>query len=156
MSQAQLAVSTTQWAMSRELELMTTIIRTADALKRHFQALIDHEQLTLPQFNVLRILRRAGPDGLPTLTIRDRMVERAPAITRLVDKLVDRGLVVRQRDAEDRRVVYCRVTEPGMELLERLDPVLDEDGPRALAALNGREQHTVLRALERLLDTLES
>jgi DNA-binding MarR family transcriptional regulator len=110
--------------LTREQRFFTAILRAAEASKRYFSTLVEPEGLSLSQFNVLRILQDAGPDGLPTLGIRDRMVERAPAITRLVDRLVEWGLVERQRDPEDRRIVHCRLTVDGEAVLARLDPVL--------------------------------
>lgn len=144
-----------RFARTREQEFVTAVLRAADALRRHFTSLIEDEGLTLAQFNVLRILRRAGAQGLPTLTIRDRMVERAPAITRLVDRLAARGWVDRQRDPDDRRVVHCRITEDGLAVLERLDPVIDVAGPEALAVLAPDVQHDTTQALQALARSLE-
>jgi DNA-binding MarR family transcriptional regulator len=109
------------------------ILRAADVLRRRGAALLEPYGITLQQFNVLRILRGARPDGLCTLTIADRMLEQAPGITRLVDRLEAKGLVVRVRSGEDRRQVWCRITPAGLRLLARLDgPVADLD--RALVA----------------------
>lgn len=144
-----------RFARTREQELVTTVLRAADTLRRHFSTLIEHEGLTLAQFNVLRILRRAGPDGLPTLTIRDRMVERAPAITRLVDRLVARGWVDRQRDPDDRRVVHCHLTDEGRAVLERLDPLIDVAGPEALSVLAPDRQSDLIEALQTLVESID-
>jgi MarR family transcriptional regulator, organic hydroperoxide resistance regulator len=144
-----------RFVRTREQELITVVMRAADALRRYFAALIEGEGLTLAQFNVLRILRRAGPDGLPTLCIRDRMVERAPAITRLVDRLVARGWVSRRRDPEDRRVVHCRITDDGLAVLERLDPIVDAAVPEALAGLPADRQSDIVEGLRTLLVTVD-
>lgn len=149
------APSPTRFARTREQEFVTMVLRAADALRRYFTTLIEGEGLTLAQFNVLRILRRAGPEGLPTLAIRDRMVERAPAITRLVDRLVARGWVSRRRDADDRRIVHCRITDDGLAVLDRLDPVIDVAGPEALAALAGDDQCAIIESLQVLVRSLD-
>jgi DNA-binding MarR family transcriptional regulator len=75
------------------------ILRAADQLRRHYAHLLAPHDLTLQQYNVLRILRGGGPAGLSTLTIADRMIEQAPGITRLLGRLVRKGLVTRQRGA---------------------------------------------------------
>src|SRR5205823_12001244 len=82
--------------------------------------------LTGPQYNVLRILRGHGGDGVPCHEIGGQTVARTPDVTRLVDRLEAAGLAERARTAADRRVVLVRITPAGRELLARLDqPVLD-------------------------------
>jgi len=113
---------------SKGHEALLSLLRTADVAKHRFTALFDEEGVTFQQYNVLRILRDAGPHGLPTLEIGDRMIERTPGVTRIVDRLVAKGWVGRERFADDRRKVWCRVTEEGHALLERLDgPVAAAD-----------------------------
>jgi DNA-binding MarR family transcriptional regulator len=109
------------------------ILRAADVLRRRGTALLEPYGITVQQFNVLRILRGARPEGLCTLTITKRMIEQTPGITRLIDRLVAKHLVVRERSEEDRRQVWCRITPEGLRLLARLDrPVADLD--RAVVA----------------------
>jgi len=74
---------------------------------------------------VLRILRGAVPEGLPTLDIVERMIEPSPAITRLLDKLESKRIVRRTRRPEDRRQVLCSVTPAGLDLLAKLDQPMD-------------------------------
>ena len=88
---------------SLSLEGSLGLLRTADVIRRYFDSVVEPQGLTLQQYNVLRILRGAGPDGLPTLEVADRMVERAPGITRMLDRLMAKGLVVRERSTRDRR-----------------------------------------------------
>ncbi len=76
--------------------------------------------LTMPQFNILRILRGAG-DKMAVNTIKDRMVEKSPNTTRLMDKLIDKGLISRERCDKDRRVVYVKITDKGLKLLANID-----------------------------------
>jgi DNA-binding MarR family transcriptional regulator len=104
------------------------ILRAADLLRRRGAALLEPYGITVQQFNVLRILRGARPEGLCTLTIAQRMVEQTPGITRLIDRLEAKRLVKRERSDKDRRQVWCRITPEGLRLLARLDqPVADLD-----------------------------
>lgn len=107
-------------------EALLSLLRTADAAKRRFAALFSGAGVTFQQYNVLRILRGAAPEGLPTLDIGERMIERTPGVTRIVDRLERKGWVSRTRDSGDRRRVYCRITPPGLDLLESLDDPVNE------------------------------
>jgi DNA-binding MarR family transcriptional regulator len=102
--------------------------------------------LTPNQYNVLRILRGAGAEGLPSGEIVSRMVTRDPDVTRLVDRLVDRRLARRGRTASDRRVVRVTITPAGLELLATLDPAVAE-APRRLLGPVGRRRLAALRDL---------
>ena len=107
-------------------EAVVSILRTADVLRRRFGALVEEQGITLQEYNVLRILRGARGEPLPTLEIRERMIERTPGITRFVTRLEERGLIHRERCTEDRRKVHCTITDEGLALLERLDAPMDE------------------------------
>jgi len=109
---------------SAHQEAVVALIRTADVLRRAVGDVVEPHGITAQQYNVLRILRGAGADGLPTLEIAERMIEQTPGITRLLDRLEQKELVTRQRSSSDRRCVYCRITEAGLELLCRLDAPL--------------------------------
>src|SRR5207248_7233887 len=114
---------------SREQEATLGLLRTADAMKRSLAQVIEPHGITPQQYNVLRILRGAGPDGLPTLTIGERMIEQTPGVTRLVDRLERKGLVARTPCPKDRRRVFCKIITKGLELLQALDePVNRRDG----------------------------
>lgn len=104
-----------------EEEVFLNVLRTADALLQPEAALLRTHDLSFAQFNVLRILRGAGADGASCGDIADRMVNRDPDVTRLLDRLDERGLVRRFRDARDRRVVVAAITEAGRALLAPLD-----------------------------------
>ncbi|MCC6929835.1 MAG: winged helix DNA-binding protein [Gemmatimonadaceae bacterium] len=108
---------------SKRQEVFLALLRTAAVVKRPVAKVVEAHDLSLAQYNVLRILRGAGDEGLPTLTIRERMIEEAAGITRLIDKLEASGLVRRERGASsDRRQVFCRITEAGLKVLVELDP----------------------------------
>lgn len=131
------------------------LLRTADVLRRHFEAVYEPYGITGQQYNVLRILRGARPESLPTMEIAERMIERTPGITRLVDRLEEKGLVTRERCAEDRRCVLCTVTAAGLELLEELDEPVDEADDAALAMLSREEAERLIALLDRVREGRE-
>lgn len=109
-----------------EQEACLNLARTQDFIMQQFHHLFGEYGISSPQYNVLRILRGVGGDGLPSLEIGARTITRTPDITRLVDRLEEAGLVERSRTSQDRRLVLVRLTAKGQELLARLDqPVLD-------------------------------
>src|ERR1700694_935671 len=91
-------------------EGVVALARTADLMRRSLTRVIEPHGITLQQYNVLRILRGAGEEGLPTLVIGERMIEQTPGVTRLLDRLEAKGLVARCRGESDRRQVFCRLT----------------------------------------------
>jgi DNA-binding MarR family transcriptional regulator len=106
---------------SLEEEAYLNLQRTANALEQRMAELLRAHDLTLAQYNVLRILRGAGDDGLNASDIAGRMISRDPDITRLVDRLEKRALVERWRCTEDRRVVWTRLSPQGRALVDPLD-----------------------------------
>ena len=106
---------------SPEEELFLEVQRSADMLMRGLEGVLKPSGLTQTQYNVLRILRGAGPEGLVCHEVAERMVTRDPDVTRLLDRLESRGLVTRTRESGDRRVVRASLTESGISLLGRLD-----------------------------------
>ncbi|OLB27675.1 MAG: MarR family transcriptional regulator [Acidobacteria bacterium] len=97
------------------------MLKTADALGQQAEQLTRTAELTGTQYNVLRILRGAGPEGLACRAIADRMITHDPDITRLLDRLEKQGWITRERQKDDRRVVKARMTARGLELLKPLD-----------------------------------
>jgi DNA-binding MarR family transcriptional regulator len=114
---------TRQGAPFANLEEMVfrNALRTAEALLQAETELLKGVELSFPQYNVLRILRGAGATGLACGDIAERMIDRDPDITRLLDRLEARGLVSRERDERDRRVVIAQLTPAGASLLRTLD-----------------------------------
>lgn len=105
---------------SLEQEAFLNLWRTYDRLRIEEDRLFERYGLTPQQYNTLRVLRGEAPDGLPTLALAERLVSRAPDITRLVDKLADRGLLERKRSPQNRRTVQVTITEPGERLLDEM------------------------------------
>jgi DNA-binding MarR family transcriptional regulator len=137
---------------SLEQETFLNLLRTTDQLNSEFTRLFNAQGLSGPQYNVLRILRGAGSDGLPCLEIAGQMITRMPDITRLVDRLETSGFVERSRTESDRRVVLVKITDAGIELLKRLDQPVRDLHQRVLSHLSQDE----LRELSRLLTKARS
>ena len=135
---------------SREQQATVGLLRTADAIKRSLAQVIEPHGVTPQQYNVLRILRGAGADGLPTLTIGERMIEQTPGVTRLVDRLERKGLVARTPCPKDRRRVFCRITPKGLELLKELDGPVDRWEMEAISDLPPSELDSLIRMLDRV------
>ena len=128
-------------------EAVVSILRTAALVQRRIAQVVEGSGMTIQQYNVLRILRGAAPVGLPTLAIRDRMIEEAAGITRLLDKLEQAGHVVRERSTPDRRQVLCQITPAGLRLLTQLDEPVDIANDQALAMLDDSEKRDLVELL---------
>jgi DNA-binding MarR family transcriptional regulator len=126
-----------------------TIFRTADVLRHAIERPLAVFGLSNEQYNVLRILRGAGENGLPTLEISSRMLSRSPNITRLLDRLIAKKLVRRSRPKEDRRVVIASVTSQGLELLAHLDGVVNTVFG-SFPTTTGAEMRTLVDVLDRI------
>lgn len=109
-----------------EEEAFLNLWRTFAGLRGEFESLFRSRGLSDSQYNVLRILRGVGAEGLPCSEIAQRMVSRDPDITRLVDRLEKAGLVERARVSHDRRVIVVRITPAGLTIVGELDdPIRD-------------------------------
>ena len=126
------------------------LLRTADMVRRQIDRVLGPFGVTQQQYNVLRILRGAGPEGLPTLTVGQRMIEQTPGVTRLVDRLLKKGLVSRERATCDRRQVVCRITESGLALLSELEEPVNELDDRSLSMLSAEDLEQLIQLLDRI------
>jgi DNA-binding MarR family transcriptional regulator len=133
---------------SREQEAYLSLMRTADALATQVEAWLKEYGLTGTQYNALRILRGAGPEGLPCREIGERMITHDPDITRLLNRLEDRGFVGRSRAKHDRRIIYGKITAAGLKLLREMDAPLEKRGREML-------RHVSQEKLKQLIDLLE-
>jgi DNA-binding MarR family transcriptional regulator len=120
---------------SPEQEAFLNLWRTYDRLRALEDELFARFDLTPQQYNVLRLLKSVHPDGVPTLALADRLVSRAPDITRMLDKLEQRGLVTRDRRPDNRRVVRIAVSDAGLDLLREAAEPLRECHARQLGHL---------------------
>ena len=132
---------------SRQQDAVVSILRTADYLGRFCSPVFHQRGITSQQFNVLRILRGAGLEGLPTLEIAERMIEQAPGITRLLDRLERKKLVRRERPSDNRRQVLCYITKPGLDVLQEFDTPVRNRGNEALHRLDESEIEELIRLL---------
>jgi MarR family transcriptional regulator, organic hydroperoxide resistance regulator len=135
---------------TRAVEAVLALERTADQLIRQFADALKPFGITPTQYNVLRILRGAGKKGLPTLEISQRMVTREPDMPRLIDRMEKAGLVARTRCTDDRRVVWCSLTDPARELMLRVDPMADSQPAEQMSVLSDEEQVALVGMLERV------
>lgn len=133
---------------SKGEEAVVALMHTSDLVRRLVAEVVEPRDITPQQYNVLRILRGAGDCGLPTLEIAERMVEQTPGITRLIDRLEAKKLVVRERCLTDRRQVFCRITRAGLSLLAELDKPVAEAG-RVFDALSPRDLQQLVKILDR-------
>jgi DNA-binding MarR family transcriptional regulator len=133
---------------SHQQDAVVSILRTANYLDRFCSPVFTQHSITSQQFNVLRILRGAGLGGLPTLDIAEKMIEQAPGITRLLDRLEGKKLVRRERPSDNRRQVLCYITKPGLDLLQELDTPVRNKVNQALHRLDESEIEELMRLLE--------
>ena len=133
---------------SATAEAVVTLLATADRVRTSLAQVVEAHGITLQQYNVLRILRGAGPEGLPTLEIAARMIEHNPGVTRLLDRLEARKLVRRVRCPEDRRQVLCHASEAARRLLTRLEGPVIEAGRRVLSPLDRSRTAELVRLLD--------
>jgi DNA-binding MarR family transcriptional regulator len=134
---------------SRQMAVMD-LIHAADGLRRYFTEFYQPHGIAPQQYNVLRILRGARPHGLPTMDIADRMVEKTPGITRLIDRLEDKGLVQRKRAPDDRRQVVVSISSAGLSLLDELEEPVRDATEAALAMLSADEVEQLRYLLGRI------
>jgi DNA-binding MarR family transcriptional regulator len=138
---------------SLQHQVVINLMRTTRAVEESWaQYLKRSEGISPSQYNILRILRGARPKAAKISEISERMVTRDPDVTRLVDRLIKQGLVRRERDSEDRRVVLVEFTPAGLALLSRLDGPVGESTLAAMAGLKPQQ----LRTLDTLLNEVRA
>ena len=135
-----------------ESHIFVALLKTADTMGQEAEKLFRSQGLTGAQYNVLRILRGAEPDGLPCRGIGDLMISHDPDMTRLLDRMEKRQLIVRKRQTDDRRVVNTRITREGLELLKTLDQPVRELHKRQFRHMTAAR----LKALAQLLEEVRA
>lgn len=139
---------------SPEQEAHLSVNRTAALLDHSFAELVRPYGVTPTQYNVLRILQGAGAGGLCRNEVRDRLVARVPDASRLLDRLEEMGLVERERDAGDRRLVNARITAEGRAVLRRLERPVAELHERQFGHLGRAELRALVDLLARVREQL--
>jgi MarR family transcriptional regulator, organic hydroperoxide resistance regulator len=129
-------------------EATIALLRTASVVSRALGRVVEPSGLSLAQYNALRIVRGAGAGGIPTLAIRERMIEEGTTITRLLDKLEYAGYIRRERSFPDRRQVICYATDNGKALLDRLDPLVDASDTEAMMGLSDERLELLVELLD--------
>ena len=132
---------------SLEEEALLSVERTAAVLLHRLSDTFKVHDITVTQYNALRILRGAGTAGLSRNDIRDRLVAPVPDVTRLLDRLEDAGLVERERAQSDRRIVTTRITIQGLELVHKLDAPVAESNRKQLGHMNRAQLKTLIDLL---------
>lgn len=133
-------------------EAILSVLVAAEEINRRLSDLCEQHGITIQQYNVLRILRGAYPEGQPRCAIMERMIQKAPDVTRLIHRLVDQGYAARGKSTSDARLSLTYITQQGMDLLDILSPAitgLELD----LAAIMSKNQ---AKTLAELCDTLIS
>ena len=135
---------------SLEERIFLALLKTADTLGQQAEQLTRTADLTATQYNVLRILRGAGREGLACRGIGDRMITHDPDITRLLDRMEKRGLITRERQKDDRRVVKTWITPKGLALLKPLDQPMRDLHKRQFRHMAGPRLKTLYGLLEEI------
>ena len=135
---------------SKAQEVTIALLRTTDVVRRRLARVVEKESITLQQYNVLRILRGAKGQPLSALEITDRLIEETPGVSRLLDRLVAKDLIRRDRSFQDRRMLECSLTDRGVEILSRLEGPVNRADAEALRALSARELTTLDELLSRI------
>lgn len=137
--------------VGRKAELTyINLLKTAEVLSSDFGELFKQFGITGAQYNVLRILRGAGDDGLPCQAIGERLIHRVPDVTRLVDRVEQAGWAERRRSTDDRRVVQVHLSESGRDLIERIEGPLLELHRRNFELLSEPETAELNRILDKV------
>jgi len=139
---------TSHLALPLEDNIFISLQKAADSLGLEAEQLLKPHGLTGTQYNVLRILRGAEPDGLPCRAIGERMISHDPDMTRLLDRMEKRALISRARQTDDRRVIKTRITQAGLALLKSLDQPVRELHKRQFHHLPSSRLKTLAQLLE--------
>jgi DNA-binding MarR family transcriptional regulator len=139
---------------SLQQEAQLSVVRTAALLMDAFEQLLKPYGITAAQFNVLRILRGAEPDGLCRNELRDRLITRMPDVTRMLDRMAEAGLVDRGREGGDRRKVRTRITPKARELVDKLDRVVADEHELRFGQVGKKRLRKLIETLTEVRQTL--
>jgi DNA-binding MarR family transcriptional regulator len=128
-------------------EAQLNLVRTANLLSDAFEQMLKPHGITGTQYNVLRILRGAEPDGLCRNEVSQRLLNRMPDATRLLDRMEEAGLVTRERSTTDRRLVTTRITKKGRQIVDDLDDAADDQHEKSLGHMNEQQLRTLIKLL---------
>jgi DNA-binding MarR family transcriptional regulator len=137
-------------------EAMLNVMVTSSWFLSELAAVMAPFGLTPAQFNVLRILKGSSPQMLTCSEVGSRLLDRTPDVTRLLNRLENNGLIVRERADHDRRIVYVGISDRGRELLDRINPAVESRQEALMSALNVDEQQLLAKLLDRLRSSEEA
>jgi len=137
---------------SLEAQAFVSLQKAADGLGQQVEQLLKANDLTAAQYNTLRILRGAEPEGLACSSIAERMISHDPDMTRLLDRMEKRSLITRERQKDDRRVVKTRITPQGLELLKTLDQPVYDLHKSQFAHVPGARLKLLIELLDQVLE----
>ena len=132
---------------SQEQEVFLQLWRTYDCLKALEDQLFGKYDLSAQQYNALRLLEAAAPDGIQTMDLGRRMISRSPDTTRLIDRLEKRGFISRSRREDNRRVVEISISKAGLDLLREMDAEVNEMNQKQLGHLSAQQQQQLVKLL---------
>jgi DNA-binding MarR family transcriptional regulator len=137
-------------------EAVLNVMRTAEVIERALSDFLKGFDLSPVQYNVLRILRGAEPAGVTCSQIGERLLTHDPDITRLLDRMESRGWIVRERSKEDRRAVITRISEAGMQLVNRIDQPIEAMSQSKMGRFGHDDLAALIATLERMREAFES
>jgi DNA-binding MarR family transcriptional regulator len=138
-------------ALPLEDQTFIALQKAADGTGQQAEQLVKANGLTGAQYNVLRILRGAEPEGLGCSGIGERMISHDPDMTRLLDRMEKRGMITRKRQQDDRRVVKTRITPEGLTTLRKLDQPIRELHKRQFRHLSAAQLKNLIDTLDQIL-----
>ena len=153
-SRLQAEIKQTKPFQRRSSEALLSVLRTAALLQHELNELLRPYGITDLQYNVLRILRGAGPEGLCGREISERLVSKVPDVSRLLDRMESMQLLRRERDAADRRHVTARITPKGLRVLDEATPSLDAFERERFGHLDSERLQHVIDGLADVRDAL--
>lgn len=142
-------------ALPLEDQTFIALQKAADSLGQQAEQLLKANGLTGAQYNVLRILRGAEPEGLGCSSIGERMISHDPDMTRLLDRMEKRSLITRKRQSDDRRVVKTRITTEGLSVLKKLDQPIRELHKRQFRDMSATQLKGLVDTLDQIVSTVK-
>jgi DNA-binding MarR family transcriptional regulator len=142
-------------SLPMEDRVFIALLKAADTLAQEAEQVVKGNGLTGAQYNVLRILRGAEPEGLACSTIAERMISHDPDMTRLLDRMEKRNLITRQRQSDDRRVVKTRITARGLDTLRRLEQPIRALHKRQFGGMTAAQVRTLAGLLGEIVERRE-
>lgn len=135
-------------------EVFLSLMVTVDRMSRRHSDFMSEFGISQKQYNILRILRGAGEQGIPVMEIGRRMIEKSPDVSRIIDRLIDLGFVKRRRQRKDRRVVIVTISDKGLALLSKMDDPVQKEVIDTLRHVEESDLHNLKDLLEKVRDSI--